>query len=62
MKLLAISPAIRLEVREFLRLALPLASAQVAQALTGFVANRSNFTRVVVMPAQDSSSGVGASI
>ena len=37
MKLLAISPAIRLEVREFLRLALPLASAQVAQALTGFV-------------------------
>lgn len=37
MKSFAISPAIQSEVREFLKLALPLASAQVAQALTGFV-------------------------
>ncbi|MGF1458663.1 MAG: MATE family efflux transporter [Leptolyngbyaceae cyanobacterium] len=37
MKMLTITPAVRSEVREFLRLALPLAGAQVAQALTGFV-------------------------
>lgn len=29
--------AIRTEIREFLRLTIPLASAQVAQAATGFV-------------------------
>lgn len=37
MKSFAISPATQSEIREFLKLALPLASAQVAQALTGFV-------------------------
>ncbi|NEQ43744.1 MAG: MATE family efflux transporter [Leptolyngbya sp. SIOISBB] len=37
MKVFAISPATQSEIREFLKLALPLASAQVAQALTGFV-------------------------
>jgi len=37
MKAFALSPATRVEIREFLKLALPLASAQVAQALTGFV-------------------------
>ena len=37
MKALLISPAFRVEVREFLKLAMPLASAQVAQAMTGFV-------------------------
>lgn len=37
MKLLAIAPTTQSEIRDFLKLALPLASAQVAQALTGFV-------------------------
>lgn len=37
MKSVAFSSATRSEIREFLKLALPLASAQVAQALTGFV-------------------------
>ena len=37
MKAFALSPATRVEIREFLSLAVPLASAQVAQALTGFV-------------------------
>ena len=37
MKIIALTPATQSEIREFLKLALPLASAQVAQALTGFV-------------------------
>lgn len=37
MKSVTLSRATRTEIREFLKLALPLASAQVAQALTGFV-------------------------
>ena len=37
MKLLAIAPTTQSEIRDFLKLALPLASAQVDQALTGFV-------------------------
>ncbi|MEL6402566.1 MAG: MATE family efflux transporter [Cyanobacteria bacterium J06626_4] len=37
MKLAALSPALKAEVQEFLKLGIPLASAQVAQAMTGFV-------------------------
>lgn len=37
MKAFGVSAATQSEIREFLKLALPLASAQVAQALTGFV-------------------------
>ncbi len=37
MKLVAFSPALKSEIREFLKLAIPLASAQIAQAMTGFV-------------------------
>ncbi|MGF1521486.1 MAG: MATE family efflux transporter [Leptolyngbyaceae cyanobacterium] len=37
MKLLALHQDLRIEIREFLKLAIPLASAQVAQAMTGFV-------------------------
>lgn len=37
MKGLVADTALKIEIREFLRLAIPLASAQVAQAMTGFV-------------------------
>lgn len=37
MKNIALSPALRAEIKAFLQLAFPLASAQVAQAMTGFV-------------------------
>lgn len=37
MKVFHLSPELKTEIREFLKLAIPLASAQVAQALTGFV-------------------------
>ncbi|MEO1093394.1 MAG: MATE family efflux transporter [Cyanobacteria bacterium J06638_28] len=37
MKSLTLTPELKSEIREFLKLAVPLASAQVAQAMTGFV-------------------------
>ncbi|MEM9006601.1 MAG: MATE family efflux transporter [Cyanobacteria bacterium P01_F01_bin.86] len=37
MKVFSFHPALKLEAQEFLKLAIPLASAQVAQAMTGFV-------------------------
>ncbi|MBE7382979.1 MAG: MATE family efflux transporter [Leptolyngbya sp. SIO1E4] len=37
MKFFVVHPALKTEMREFLKLALPLSSAQVAQAMTGFV-------------------------
>ncbi|MEO1181688.1 MAG: MATE family efflux transporter, partial [Cyanobacteria bacterium J06636_28] len=37
MKFLALHQDLKIEIREFLKLAIPLASAQVAQAMTGFV-------------------------
>ena len=37
MKFFRFDPTLKAEIREFLKLAIPLASAQVAQALTGFV-------------------------
>jgi multidrug resistance protein, MATE family len=37
MTAIAIKPKVKIEIKEFLRLAIPLASAQVAQSATGFV-------------------------
>jgi len=37
MKVTFLTPALQLEIRDFLKLAVPLATAQVAQAMTGFV-------------------------